>query len=129
MAHFRAWVATARRIWSMVMGPKGIMKDSDTGGHLQKTGLYVGEGVSYITTLQTSVVHKDRGRMHEQEIRVEGMTCQHCVMAVQKALDEVPGITVKVVRVGAVVYSTDDIDRAEKRVRAAITDAGYKPVA
>jgi copper chaperone CopZ len=67
--------------------------------------------------------------MHEQEIRVEGMTCQHCVMSVEKALDGVPGVTVKVVRVGAVVYSTDDVERAEKRVRAAITAAGYKPVA
>lgn len=67
--------------------------------------------------------------MHEQEIRVEGMTCQHCVMAVQKALNEVPGINVKVVRIGAVVFSTDDVERAEKRVRQAITAAGYKPVA
>ena len=67
--------------------------------------------------------------MHEQEIRVEGMTCQHCVMSVQKALDGVAGIKVQVVRIGAVVYSTDDIERAETRVRAAITAAGYKPVA
>jgi copper chaperone len=66
--------------------------------------------------------------MHEQEIRVEGMSCQHCVMAVQKALDGVPGINVKVVRIGAVVYGTDDIERAEDRVRAAIVAAGYKPV-
>jgi len=66
--------------------------------------------------------------MHEQEIRVDGMTCQHCVMTVQQALDGVPGITVKVVRVGAVVYATDDVDRAESRVRAAITAAGYTPV-
>lgn len=67
--------------------------------------------------------------MHEREIRVEGMTCQHCVMAVQKALDGVPGIVVKVVRVGAVVYATDDLEHAEKRVRAAIVEAGYTPAA
>lgn len=66
--------------------------------------------------------------MHEKEIRVEGMSCQHCVMAVQKALNEVPGITVKVVRVGAVVYATDDVKHAESRVRAAITSAGYTPL-
>ncbi|MBP1657190.1 MAG: Heavy-metal-associated domain [Bacteroidetes bacterium] len=66
--------------------------------------------------------------MHEQEIRVDGMSCQHCVMAVQKALNEVPGITVKVVRVGAVVYATDDREHAESRVRAAITSAGYTPL-
>ncbi|MCC6396191.1 MAG: heavy-metal-associated domain-containing protein [Bacteroidetes bacterium] len=65
--------------------------------------------------------------MHEREIRVEGMTCQHCIMAVKKELDKVPGITVKVVRVGAVVYASDDVDRADARVRDAITAAGYTP--
>lgn len=65
--------------------------------------------------------------MHEREIRVEGMTCQHCIMAVKKELDRVPGITVKVVRVGAVVYASDDVDRADARVRDAITAAGYTP--
>jgi copper chaperone CopZ len=67
--------------------------------------------------------------MHEQEIRVEGMTCQHCVMSVKKALDAIPEITVKVVRVGAVVYASDDIVHAEKKVRTAIIAAGYTPVA
>lgn len=67
--------------------------------------------------------------MHEQEIRVEGMTCQHCVMAVKKALDAIPEITVRVVRVGAVVYASDDIAHAETKVRAAIAAAGYTPVA
>lgn len=65
--------------------------------------------------------------MHEREIRVEGMTCQHCIMAVQKELDKVPGISVKVVRVGAVVYASDDVDRADARVRDAIAAAGYTP--
>jgi len=65
--------------------------------------------------------------MHEREIRVDGMTCQHCIMAVQKELDKVPGITVKVVRVGAVVYASDDVDRADARVRDAISAAGYTP--
>jgi copper chaperone CopZ len=65
--------------------------------------------------------------MQEREIRIEGMTCQHCVMAVQKALDRVPGIRVKVVRVGAVVYVADDVDHADQQVRAAIQEAGYAP--
>ncbi len=65
--------------------------------------------------------------MHEREIRVEGMTCQHCVMTVKKALDQISGITVKVVRIGAVVFVADDADRAESLVRSAITAAGYTP--
>ncbi len=26
------------------------------------------------------------------KIKIEGMTCQHCVMRIQKALEEVPGV-------------------------------------
>jgi copper chaperone len=66
--------------------------------------------------------------MQEREIRIEGMTCQHCVLAVQKALTQVQGITVQVVRVGAVVYSAPDTERVLKQMRAAITEAGYTPV-
>ena len=66
--------------------------------------------------------------MQEREIRIEGMTCQHCVLAVQKALNHVPGITLQVVRVGAVVYSAPDTQRVLQQVRAAIMEAGYSPV-
>jgi copper chaperone len=66
--------------------------------------------------------------MHEREVRIEGMTCQHCVLAVQKALNRVPGITLQVVRVGAVVYSAPDTEHVLAQVRAAITEAGYTPV-
>lgn len=65
--------------------------------------------------------------MQEREIRIEGMSCQHCVMNVRESVQKVPGITVKVVRVGAVVFSADDPESALDRVRAAITNAGYKP--
>jgi copper chaperone len=65
--------------------------------------------------------------MHEREVRIEGMTCQHCVLAVQKALNRVPGITLQVVRIGAVVYSAPDTERVLAQVRAAITEAGYTP--
>jgi copper chaperone CopZ len=65
--------------------------------------------------------------MHEREVRIEGMTCQHCVLAVQNALNRVPGITLQVVRIGAVVYSAPDTERVLPQVRAAITEAGYTP--
>jgi len=65
--------------------------------------------------------------MQEREVRIEGMSCQHCVMAVRESVQQVPGIIVKVVRIGAVVFGADDPDLALERVRAAITNAGYKP--
>jgi copper chaperone CopZ len=65
--------------------------------------------------------------MQEREVRIEGMSCQHCVMSVRESLQKVPGITVKVVRVGAAVFSADDPESALDRVRAAILEAGYTP--
>jgi len=65
--------------------------------------------------------------MQEREVRIEGMSCQHCVMSVRESLQKVSGITVKVVRVGAVVFGADDPESALDRVRAAIVEAGYKP--
>ena len=65
--------------------------------------------------------------MQEREVRIEGMSCQHCVMIVRESLQKVPGITLKVVRVGAVVFGADDPESALVRVRAAITEAGYTP--
>lgn len=65
--------------------------------------------------------------MQEREVRIEGMSCQHCIMTVRESLQNVPGITVKVVRVGAAVFGADDPESALERVRAAITSAGYKP--
>ena len=65
--------------------------------------------------------------MQEREVRIEGMSCQHCVMTVRESVQKVPGITVKVVRVGAVVFGADDPETALERVRTAIASAGYKP--
>jgi copper chaperone CopZ len=65
--------------------------------------------------------------MQEREVRIEGMSCQHCVMIVRESLQKVPGITLKVVRVGAVVFGADDPESALDRVRAAIREAGYTP--
>jgi copper chaperone CopZ len=48
-------------------------------------------------------------------------------MTVRESLQKVPGITLKVVRVGAVVFSADDPEAALDRVRSAITSAGYTP--
>jgi copper chaperone len=60
-------------------------------------------------------------------VKVEGMTCQHCVMAVAKALDQVEGV--KEVRID--LESGEASFREESpvdmdKVRRAIEEAGYK---
>lgn len=65
--------------------------------------------------------------MAEITLTVEGMSCQHCVMNVQKALDRIEGIRSSTVSVGSV--TVDIADPAQKdSVMKAIQDAGYKVV-
>ena len=60
---------------------------------------------------------------------VDGMTCGHCVMSVDEALRELPGVTnvdVNLVAGGrstATVTSAEALDHAQ--VAAAVTEAGY----
>jgi copper chaperone len=60
-------------------------------------------------------------------IKVNGMTCQHCVAAVTKALQSIDGITnVKVdLEAGTATYDeTAPVDTGA--IRRAIEDAGYQ---
>jgi len=62
-------------------------------------------------------------------IMVEGMTCNHCVMAVTRALEEIEGIrNVKVdLKKGRATFDEDKpIDM--KIVKEKIEDAGYRVV-
>jgi copper chaperone len=57
---------------------------------------------------------------------IQGMTCQHCVRAVERALAKVPGVT----RVVAVdlerAQATIEGSPAEAAVIAAVRDEGYE---
>jgi copper ion binding protein len=60
-------------------------------------------------------------------IRIEGMTCQHCVAAVTKALESIDGITNVRVDLEAGTATYDEarpIDRTA--VREVIEEAGYQ---
>ena len=61
----------------------------------------------------------------EQELRITGMSCSHCVAAVKKALESVPGVARAEVEVGrARVLAERPIDR--DALASAIRDAGYE---
>ncbi len=60
-------------------------------------------------------------------IKIEGMSCQHCVKSVTQALNSLPGVSG--VRVSledreAVFESTEEVDM--ELVRKAVEDAGYR---
>lgn len=60
-------------------------------------------------------------------VRVEGMSCQHCVRAVFTALTAVEGITRADVSIGAVAVEHDGAVTVEQ-LREAIAVAGYRVV-
>jgi copper chaperone len=64
--------------------------------------------------------------MAETRIAIEGMSCQHCVMAVKKALGGVPGIIESDVQVGTAVVKYDESKVKKEDIETRIETAGYK---
>ena len=62
-------------------------------------------------------------------IKVKGMTCQHCVMSVTKALGQLEGIkNIQVDLAKGEVRFDNPAEVASNRIEKAITDAGYQVV-
>ncbi|HEX6425561.1 MAG TPA: copper ion binding protein [Acidimicrobiales bacterium] len=67
--------------------------------------------------------------MAKQTYEVSGMTCGHCVSAVEHELGRLAGVTdVDVELASGLVTVTSDADLAEVDVRAAVDEAGYELV-
>ncbi len=66
--------------------------------------------------------------MAETRIAIEGMSCQHCVMAVRKALGGLPGILESNVQIGSAVVKYDENKVNKDDIEAKIEDVGYKIV-
>jgi len=66
--------------------------------------------------------------MEKVMLRVEGMSCDHCVKTVTKTVGELPGVkSVKVDLKGASVsFAFDPAKTPLKTIEAAITEAGYE---
>lgn len=69
--------------------------------------------------------------MSTLDLTVQGMTCNHCVMTVTKAVAAVPGVTqisVDLVPGGDSVVHVDAPDADSASVSDAISEAGYTVV-
>jgi copper chaperone CopZ len=68
--------------------------------------------------------------MSELKVQIEGMSCDHCVGRVKKALEGTPGVTVKDVKVGTAVVDHDGTPESTAAIVASLDRAGYvaKPV-
>lgn len=65
--------------------------------------------------------------MKEQEIKIEGMNCNHCVMAVKKELSKLQ-LDSSEVQIGSAKVTYDDTKISETQLEEAIVEAGFKVV-
>jgi copper chaperone len=63
--------------------------------------------------------------MAEAKLRIDGMSCQHCVMAVRKALGGVAGVDSSDVEIGSAVVRYDEGKASPKDLEAAVEKAGF----
>ena len=62
-------------------------------------------------------------------LKVKGMSCQHCVMSVTKALGQLDGIkNIQVDLAKGEVRFDNTKNAASDRIQKAITDAGYEVI-
>lgn len=64
--------------------------------------------------------------MDTTTLQIKGMSCSHCVMVVQKTLEELSGITVRDVQVGSATIACDDANRSLEDVYAALQEEGFE---
>lgn len=62
-------------------------------------------------------------------LKIEGMSCQHCVMSVEKAIDSVKGVRYSSVVVGTATIIYDDSRTGRDAIVNAVTNVGYKVTA
>lgn len=66
--------------------------------------------------------------MIEKEIRIQGMSCHHCVMAVREELSKLQGVRVKDVKIGSAVVAYDEKVVSPSQLVGAVAEAGYTVV-
>ena len=67
--------------------------------------------------------------MRSLTLHIEGMSCGHCLNAVNRALAELPGVEVDSVRIGRAELRYDERSVDPGRIEAAVTDAGSRATA
>jgi copper chaperone len=64
--------------------------------------------------------------MSETMINIEGMSCQHCVMSVKKAIGALQGIERSDVSIGNAIVKYDDSKIKKEEIETAIEKVGFK---
>lgn len=64
--------------------------------------------------------------MAKASIKIDGMSCMHCVGRVKQAVTAVAGVKSADVQVGSADVDFDEAKTSQADIEAAITKAGYK---
>lgn len=64
--------------------------------------------------------------MSQLTLSIEGMSCHHCLNAVNKALSDLPGVSIRAVRIGRADVDYDASVVQPEAIAAAVTAAGYR---
>ena len=64
--------------------------------------------------------------MRRLTLHIEGMSCGHCLNAVNSALAALQGVQVDSVRIGRAELHYDEAVTTPSRIEAAVADAGYR---
>ena len=64
--------------------------------------------------------------MERAKLHIAGMSCGHCVGAVERALKGIAGVEVEQVGIGSAVVAYDGDAVPAERLDAALTEAGYR---
>lgn len=63
--------------------------------------------------------------MKDIVLTIEGMSCNHCLNAVSRALGKLPGVTPKSIRIGRAELQYDENVVEAGQIKEAITAEGY----
>lgn len=63
--------------------------------------------------------------MERMTLKIDGMTCGHCVSQVTKALKAIDGVKLEQVSVGSATVSFDPAVTPEEKITQAVEDQGY----
>ena len=86
---------------------------------------YTGGG--YVSFLGINPGIEREEPMEHLTMRIDGMSCGHCVKAVRDALAELPDVQVQSVEVGSATVAYDPSRTPRSALVEAVRDAGYEP--
>jgi copper chaperone CopZ len=64
--------------------------------------------------------------MKDLTLHIEGMSCGHCLNAVNRALGSLPGVQVDSVQMGRAALHYDETKTSPAAIAGAVGEAGYR---